>query len=211
MHYLKRKEMPAYIVDLKADRRWIELIERFKADLLERFGDSLLKIVALYSPNDRIYESNVLVVVKKGDQETVERVIEAAIEAERSMGLEGVISPLVVDPEERRIIEGFEGFEVEQEISREEWVSLVRDLCIRLRGSTLLKIVALYSPNDRVYESNVLVVVKKGDQETVERVIEAAIEAERSMGLEGVISPLVVGPEERRIIEGFEGFEVVCQ
>ncbi len=104
--------MPAYIVDLKADRRWIELIERFKADLLERFGDSLLKIVALYSPNDRVYESNVLVVVKKGDQETVERVIEAAIEAERSMGLEGVISPLVVGPEERRIIEGFEGFEV---------------------------------------------------------------------------------------------------
>ncbi len=203
--------MPAYIVDLKADRNWIELIERLKATLLKRLGDSLLKIVALYSPNDRVYDSNVLVVVRKDGQEAVEAVIEAAIEAERSMGLEGIISPLVVSPEERRIIEGFEGFEAEREISREEWVSLVRDLCLRLVNKVqFLKIVALYSPNDRVYDSNVLVVVRKDGQEAVEAVIEAAIEAERSMGLEGIISPLVVSPEERRIIEGFEGFEIVC-
>ncbi len=104
--------MPAYVVDLKADMKWIGLVERFKEELLRRFNGGILKIVALYSPKDRLYDSNVLVVVKEDDAGVVEGVIEAALEAEREMGLEGVISPLVVGPEERRIIEGFEGFEV---------------------------------------------------------------------------------------------------
>ena len=104
--------MPAYVVDLKADMRWIKLVEKLKTKLLKRFNGEVLKIVALYSPEDRLYDSNVLVVVREDSAEVVEGVIKAALEAEEEMGLEGVISPLVVGPEERRIIEGFEGFEV---------------------------------------------------------------------------------------------------
>ena len=104
--------MPAYILDLKADRDWIGLVERFKEILLEKLDSSLLKLVALYSPRDRVYDSNLLVVVEDDNPDVVKAVIDAVVEAEREMGVEGLISPLVVSPSERRIIEGFEGFEV---------------------------------------------------------------------------------------------------
>lgn len=104
--------MPAYVVDLRADRRWIELVERIKEALLSRLGDALVRIVALASPDDELYGSNVLIVVERDDDAVVRSVMESVVDAERSTGVEGVISPLIVTPNERRIIEGFGGYEV---------------------------------------------------------------------------------------------------
>ncbi len=104
--------MPAYVIDLRADRRWIELVERFKETLLSRLGDLLVKIVALASPDDQLYDSNVLVIVERDDDAVVWSIMESIAEVERSAGMEGTISPLIVTPNERRIIEGFEGYEV---------------------------------------------------------------------------------------------------
>ena len=108
---MEGKVMPAYLLDLKADKDWIRLVERFKARLIDRLGETLLKIIASYSPEDRIYESNVLVIVERDEPEVVQAVIDAAIEAERYEGVEGVLSPLVATPNERRLIEGFRGYE----------------------------------------------------------------------------------------------------
>ncbi len=202
--------MPAYVIDLRADRRWIELVERIKEALLSRLGDVLVRIVALASPDDELYGSNVLIVVERDDDAVVRSVMESVAEVERSAGVEGVMSPLIVTPNERRIIEGFEAYETPQ-MDEDAWPSLVKELCINLRkrvpGS---KVVALKSPRDRVYDSNILIICKQDDDRTVEEILRSVVDAERSTGVEGVISPLIVTPNERRIIEGFGGYEVVC-
>ncbi len=104
--------MTAYVLDLKADKDWIKLVEAFKTALLNRLGESLLKIVALHSPEDRVYDSNVLVIVDRDEPDVIEAVLAAAMEAEKAEGVEGIISPLVTTPNERRVIEGFRGREV---------------------------------------------------------------------------------------------------
>ena len=203
--------MTAYVLDLKADKDWIKLVEAFKTALLNRLGESLLKIVALHSPEDRVYDSNVLVIVDRDEPDVIEAVLAAAMEAEKAEGVEGIISPLVTTPNERRVIEGFERSQAEEKISEVEWRSLVEVFCKKLVEKLRpIKIVALHSPEDRVYDSNVLVIVDRDEPDVIEAVLAAAMEAEKAEGVEGIISPLVTTPNERRVIEGFRGREVVC-
>ena len=101
--------MPAYVIDMRADRRWLEIIGGLKERLVSKLGDLFLKIIALSSLQAELYGSNVLVVVARDDEHVVESVMRSVVEVEGSSGMEGVISPLVVTPDERRIIEAFEG------------------------------------------------------------------------------------------------------
>ncbi len=202
--------MPAYVIDLRADRSWIEVIEKLKEDLLSKLDDLLVKIVALASPDDELYGSNVLVVVEKDDEDTARSVMKSVADVERSFGVEGIISPLIVTPNERRIIEGFEGYEAYQ-IDEDMWASLVNELCLKLKKRVPnSKIIALRFSRAKIYDSNLLIICKRDDDETVEEILRSVADVERSFGVEGIISPLIVTPNERRIIEGFEGYEVVC-
>jgi len=95
-------------------------------------------------------------------------------------------------------------------ISEGSWLSLLKSLCSML-GSEMVKIIALPSPDDRIYDSNLLIVVRDDSNNTVDHIIDSICKAERSVGLEGLISPLIVTEDEKRIIEGFRGLEVVCE
>jgi len=104
----------AYVIDLRADKTWIRTIEELKKLLLQSLGDKLLKIIALPSPKDRVYDSNLLIVVKDDRSNVVDSIIDSICKAEESMGLDGLISPLIVTENERRIIEGFLNYERDQ-------------------------------------------------------------------------------------------------
>ncbi len=52
-----------------------------------------MRLIAFPSPEDRIYESNVLVVVDENSYELVLRIMEAAARAERRPGVLGVLGP----------------------------------------------------------------------------------------------------------------------
>ncbi|MDK2372937.1 MAG: hypothetical protein QI197_06120 [Candidatus Korarchaeota archaeon] len=88
----------ALMIDLTTDKSWREMLSIFLLEL-ERIP-GVLKLIALPSPDDRIYESNVLVVVREYSYELVLRIMEAAVRAERRAGVHGILSPTVATPDE---------------------------------------------------------------------------------------------------------------
>ncbi|MGC9021309.1 MAG: hypothetical protein ACP5KE_08905 [Candidatus Methanodesulfokora sp.] len=191
----------AYLLELGAGEEWLRLLRRFEEILRDRLRGKLVRIIAR-SPDDLIYESNVAVVVKRADFETVREVNRAALDAMEETGLEG-LSPITIS-EGDRIEEAFLSRLRERRISKEEWASLLRRFEEILRdrlGGRLVRIVAR-SPDDLIYESNVAVVVKRADFETVREVNRAALDAMEETGLEG-LSPITIS-EGDRIEDEFE-------
>jgi len=191
----------AYLLELGAGEEWLRLLRRFEEILRDRLRGKLVRIIARL-PDDLIYESNVAVVVKRADFETVREVNRAALDAMEETGLEG-LSPITIS-EGDRIEEAFLSRLRERRISKEEWASLLRRFEEILRdrlGGRLVRIVAR-SPDDLIYESNVAVVVKRADFETVREVNRAALDAMEETGLEG-LSPITIS-EGDRIEDEFE-------
>jgi len=85
-----------YLLEMGVPESWLNLVKRFEEILRERMGDNLVRIVARSSPDDLVYESNVLVVVRKADMNTIREVSRAAIDAMEATGVEG-ISPMTVE------------------------------------------------------------------------------------------------------------------
>ena len=85
-----------YLLDVKASDSWLKLVRRFERILRDKLGDNLVRIIARSSPEDLVYESNVLVVVRRADLKALREVSRAALEAMERTGLEG-ISPMTVE------------------------------------------------------------------------------------------------------------------
>ncbi|RLG46892.1 MAG: hypothetical protein DRO06_03680 [Thermoproteota archaeon] len=99
--------MLAIMENLKAESRWRALVREFVRELEESLPGKVRLVAALPSPEDRIYESNVLVVLEEDTPETTMEVVRAAARAEDALGAHGEISPLVVGPDDRDAIEAF--------------------------------------------------------------------------------------------------------
>ncbi len=84
-----------YLLEARASDSWLRLVRKFEEILRDRLGDNLVRIIARSSPDDLVYESNVLVVVRRADLSTVREVSRAALDAMEQTGLEG-ISPMTV-------------------------------------------------------------------------------------------------------------------
>ncbi|MDK2464357.1 MAG: hypothetical protein QI223_06280 [Candidatus Korarchaeota archaeon] len=90
--------MHSMVVDLRSPREWRRKIQLFTSSLESVLGGRLIMVVALPSPADTLYDSNVLVVLdelRPGD-----------LEAVASLTPEGV-SPLVVPEDDRQAVEAF--------------------------------------------------------------------------------------------------------
>lgn len=90
--------MHSMVVDLRSPREWRWKIQLFTSRLESVLGGRLVMVVALPSPSDTLYDSNVLVVLdelRPGD-----------LEAVASLSPEGV-SPLVVPEADRQAVEAF--------------------------------------------------------------------------------------------------------
>ncbi len=92
-------------LDLKTDPDWFKLIGEYASKLKRMSG--VLKVIALRNPEERIYESNVLVVVSKLNMPLRRKIVEAASKAEEELGVEG-LSPLICSEKEKTIIESFQ-------------------------------------------------------------------------------------------------------
>ncbi len=176
--------MHSMVVDLRSPREWRWKIQLFTSRLESVLGGRLVMVVALPSPSDTLYDSNVLVVLdelRPGD-----------LEAVASLSPEGV-SPLVVPEADRQAVEAFRSYEAPPGDWGEELDSFLSRLVERF-GGRLVMVVALPSPSDTLYDSNVLVVLdelRPGD-----------LEAVASLSPEGV-SPLVVPEADRQAVEAF--------
>jgi ethanolamine utilization protein EutP (predicted NTPase) len=182
----------AYILEMRVEKGWLKLIRRFEEILRERIGDRFIRLVARPSPDDLVYESNVAVVVRKADLNTMREVSRAALDAMEEVGMEG-LSPITIsegDPIEISFMGRYE-----KRIARkDEWIKLIRRFEEILReriGDRFIRLVARPSPDDLVYESNVAVVVRKADLNTMREVSRAALDAMEEVGMEG-LSPITI-------------------
>ena len=82
-------------MELRADEDWMRLIRMFEGIISSRLKNRLVRIIARSSPNDLIYESNVVVVVDKADIEVIREVGKAALEAMEKTGVEG-LNPITI-------------------------------------------------------------------------------------------------------------------
>ena len=92
-------------------------------------------------------------------------------------------------------------FPIIVEVSSQEWLDSVLSFSRRLMmayGGRLKRVIALPSPDQRVYESNVLVVLADYSSEDMDRVVEIALEVDER------IVPLVAGEGEEDVVEAFQ-------
>jgi hypothetical protein len=193
----------AYILDMRVEKGWLKLIRRFEEILRERIGDRIVRIIARSSPDDLIYGSNVAVVVERTDADLTREVSRAALDAMEEVGIEG-LSPITI-PEGDPIEISFMGRYEKRIAGKDEWIKLIRRFEEILReriGDRFIRLVARPSPDDLVYESNVAVVVRKADLNTIREVSRAALDAMEEVGIEG-LSPITI-PEGDPMEHEFE-------
>jgi hypothetical protein len=182
----------AYILEMRVEKGWLKLIRRFEEILRERIGDRIVRIIARSSPEDLIYGSNVAVVVERADTDLTREVSRAALDAMEEVGMEG-LSPITIsegDPIEISFMGRYE----KRIAGKDEWIKLIRRFEEILReriGDRFIRLVARPSPDDLVYESNVAVVVRKADLNTMREVSRAALDAMEEVGMEG-LSPITI-------------------
>jgi len=90
--------MYSIAVNLRSSREWRREVQEFLSRLEAALGDRLVMVVALPSPSDSLYDSNVLVVLdelRPGDLKTV-----------ASLAV-GEVNPLVVPEDDKQAVEAF--------------------------------------------------------------------------------------------------------
>ena len=177
------------VLEMRSRAEWRETLIRFAEELRKEFGDRLIRVIALPSPEDEVYDSNVLVVMDEPDQRDRMTVIEIAVRVGEK------INPLVVGEDEEDAVRAFLAVPF-----RTHWDGEHIRFAEELRkefGDRLIRVIALPSPEDEVYDSNVLVVMDEPDQRDRMTVIEIAVRVGEK------INPLVVGEDEEDAVRAF--------
>ncbi len=79
---------------VESETSWLESLIKFVQELRREFKGRLKKVIALPSPEMRVYDSNVLVVLDRYDLKDVDLVVELALKVDER------INPLVSSEEE---------------------------------------------------------------------------------------------------------------
>jgi len=85
-----------------------------------------------------------------------------------------------------------------------DWDLAISSFFIRLQGDLKDNLVGIVIPEGEVYESNVLVIVKKRDLDTVSRILRIAGEVEDMFGGRIIISPYIAHEGEENVIKAFK-------
>ncbi|WP_232474023.1 hypothetical protein [Sulfolobus acidocaldarius] len=67
-----------YVINLAGD--WGKALFKFSESLVNKLGDNLVMIIGLENEDELVYDSNVLVVVRSKDDETVREIARTALE-----------------------------------------------------------------------------------------------------------------------------------
>ncbi|MEM0439552.1 MAG: hypothetical protein QXP18_05990 [Sulfolobales archaeon] len=173
---------------------WDLAIARFFVSLERRLGENFVGLIDLLG--GEVYESNVLVVVRSKDLETVQEVVRVKMDVEREFGDRVLINPYIAGEDERDVIRAFQeaGEDEEDPGLLRRALEMFRERALRLR-----QVVDVIIPGGEVYESNVLVVVRSKDLETVQEVVRVKMDVEREL-----INPYIAGEDERDVIRAFQ-------
>ena len=90
--------MYSVAVNLRSPREWRLKVQKFISRLEDSFKNRLVSVIALPSPEDSLYDSNVLVMLDKLKQGDLREVASLAPDE---------VSPLVVPKEDREAVEAF--------------------------------------------------------------------------------------------------------
>ncbi|MGC9104799.1 MAG: hypothetical protein ACP5JF_08465 [Candidatus Methanodesulfokora sp.] len=181
--------MPPIVLEMRSKSDWRDMVIRFAEELKKAFGERLIRVIALPSPDDEVYDSNVLVVIDRPDQKDRMAVIKIAVKTGDKL------NPLVAGEEEEDAIRAFLAMP-----SRADWNNEHMRFAEELKkafGERLIRVIALPSPDDEVYDSNVLVVIDRPDQKDRMAVIKIAVKTGDKL------NPLVAGEEEEDAIRAF--------
>ncbi|MEM2472640.1 MAG: hypothetical protein QXQ96_09040, partial [Sulfolobales archaeon] len=131
---------------------WDLAIARFFVSLERRLGENFVGLIDLLG--GEVYESNVLVVVRSKDLETVQEVVRVKMDVEREFGDRVLINPYIAGEDERDVIRAFQeaGEDEEDPGLLRRALEMFRERALRLR-----QVVDVIIPGGEVYESNVLV------------------------------------------------------
>ncbi|GAY26362.1 hypothetical protein ATG_15650 [Desulfurococcaceae archaeon AG1] len=178
---------------------WDLAIARFFVSLERRLGENFVGLIDLLG--GEVYESNVLVVVRSKDLETVQEVVRVKMDVEREFGDRVLINPYIAGEDERDVIRAFQeaGEDEEDPGLLRRALEMFRERALRLR-----QVVDVIIPGGEVYESNVLVVVRSKDLETVQEVVRVKMDVEREFGDRVLINPYIAGEDERDVIRAFQ-------
>ncbi|MEM4969682.1 MAG: hypothetical protein QXE01_00345 [Sulfolobales archaeon] len=180
---------------------WDRAISRFYLKLSESLGKVFAALIAL-NEEEEVYESNVLVIVKSKDPEIVKEILRIKREVEKEYGEKIVISPFIAREDEASVIDAFQKTSRDENMDRELLKIAINTFSARLReAGYALKVLI---PEEEVYESNVLVIVKSKDPEIVKEILRIKREVEKEYGEKIVISPFIAREDEASVIDAFQ-------
>ena len=193
---LGAQRLRIYINDM-----WGAAISKFYLRLSEKLGSVFTALLAL-DEGSEVYESNVLVIVRSKDLETVRKILRIKREVEREYGDRVVISPYIAREDEEDVIKTFQRASQAEDTDPGMLREALKTFSERLRGAGYAKDILI--PGSEVYESNVLVIVRSKDLETVREILRIKREVEREYGDRVVISPYIAREDEEDVIKTFQ-------
>ena len=76
---------------------WLNIIGQYLRKIAAIFGNRIIKILVAPNPDNLVYDANVIIVVSKLEDEDFKKALNAARELEKSMDLDIMILPCVVE------------------------------------------------------------------------------------------------------------------
>ncbi|MEM4970487.1 MAG: hypothetical protein QXE01_04460 [Sulfolobales archaeon] len=174
-------------ISYDSSSKWDNAVIDFIVELRKILGPTFRGLIA-YEEGEEFYESNVLVILSKMDQETMMKIMEIKFAIEDKYRGEITISPYIaLEGEEivTRIKETARRDHVDKRIL-EKALEEFREEALKIKG-----IVDIIIPGEEFYESNVLVILSKMDQETMMKIMEIKFAIEDKYRGEITISPYI--------------------
>jgi ribosome biogenesis GTPase A len=193
---LKAQRLRIYINDM-----WGAAISKFYLRLSERLGSVFTALLA-FDEKYEIYESNILIIVRKKDLETVREIIRIKREIEREYEDKIVISPYIAREDEEDVIKTFQRASQTEDTDPNLLREALKKFSERLREAGYA--IDVLIPGYEIYESNILIIVRKKDLETVREIIRIKREIEREYEDKIVISPYIAREDEEDVIKTFQ-------
>jgi ribosome biogenesis GTPase A len=193
---LRAQRFRIYINDM-----WGAAVSKFYLRLSERLGGVFTALLAL-DERYEIYESNILIIVRKKDLDTVREIMRIKREIEREYEDKIVISPYIAREDEEDVIKTFQRASQTEDMDPNVLREALKKFSERLRKAGYA--IDILIPGYEIYESNILIIVRKKDLDTVREIMRIKREIEREYEDKIVISPYIAREDEEDVIKTFQ-------
>ncbi|MEZ0290676.1 MAG: hypothetical protein ABWJ42_06270 [Sulfolobales archaeon] len=186
------------LVKILMNNEWDLALSKFFLKLQDTLKSNLVGIVF---PASEIYESNVLVIVRRRDLDVISEIVRIAFEIEREFGDRVSINPYIALESEDLVIKTF------KETIRDNIDQKAQEEALRVFRERVLKldyVVDVVIPSSEIYESNVLVIVRRRDLDVISEIVRIAFEIEREFGDRVSINPYIALESEDLVIKTFK-------